>query len=194
MISGSSWAHASGAGYTFGGGVVRKFLEINGMKHILRAHQLCMEGYAVSFDNHLTTVWSAPNYCYRAGNSASILEVGPNEGEMYFNVFTEAPENGWDGPYNQQQGQNKVGNSFLITSENLEDDIGLFAATGIFLIGLCTSVFIVIYASHSCVRALLEMAPRVKMMPSVRAKRPVQPSYQLVLLPRSVYVLEWCYE
>jgi len=102
-----------GAGYTFGGGVVRKFLEINGMKHILRAHQLCMEGYAVSFDNHLTTVWSAPNYCYRAGNSASILEVGPNEGEMYFNVFTEAPENGWDGPYNQQQGQNKLPEYFL---------------------------------------------------------------------------------
>lgn len=36
-----------GAGYTFGGLVVKKFLEINNMEHILRAHQLCMEGYQV---------------------------------------------------------------------------------------------------------------------------------------------------
>jgi serine/threonine-protein phosphatase PPG1 len=54
-----------GAGYTFGSQVVRKFLGINGMAHILRAHQLCMEGYSVLFDNRLSTVWSAPNYCYR---------------------------------------------------------------------------------------------------------------------------------
>jgi hypothetical protein len=90
----------SGAGYTFGSGVVHKFLETNGMTHILRAHQLCMEGYASLFDNHLSTVWSAPNYCYRCGNSASILEVSPG-GKMYFNVFEAAPENERDGPSQQ---------------------------------------------------------------------------------------------
>ncbi|KAJ7761024.1 Metallo-dependent phosphatase-like protein [Mycena metata] len=89
-----------GAGFTFGAGVVHKFLEINGLSHILRAHQLCMEGYASLFDGHLSTVWSAPNYCYRCGNSASILEVGPEQ-SMYFNVFGAAPENERDGP-NQQ--------------------------------------------------------------------------------------------
>ena len=70
------------------------------MSHILRAHQLCMEGYASLFDGHLSTVWSAPNYCYRCGNSASILEVSPGEG-MYFNVFQAAPENDRDGPSHQ---------------------------------------------------------------------------------------------
>jgi serine/threonine-protein phosphatase PPG1 len=97
----------SGAGYTFGSGVVHKFLETNGMTHILRAHQLCMEGYASLFDNHLSTVWSAPNYCYRCGNSASILEVSPG-GKMYFNVFEAAPENERDGP-SQQAAQNAGG-------------------------------------------------------------------------------------
>ncbi|CAG8504309.1 11097_t:CDS:2 [Paraglomus brasilianum] len=81
-----------GAGYTFGGEVVKKFLHINGMSHILRAHQLCMEGYQVLYDDRLSTVWSAPNYCYRCGNMASILEVGVN-GERFFNVFDAAPEN-----------------------------------------------------------------------------------------------------
>ncbi|KIJ60013.1 hypothetical protein HYDPIDRAFT_161470 [Hydnomerulius pinastri MD-312] len=89
-----------GAGYTFGSGVVHKFLETNNMSHILRAHQLCMEGYSSLFDKHLSTVWSAPNYCYRCGNSASILEVGPGE-SMYFNVFEAAPENERDGPSHQ---------------------------------------------------------------------------------------------
>lgn len=104
-----------GAGYTFGSGVVHKFLETNNMSHILRAHQLCMEGYSSLFDKHLSTVWSAPNYCYRCGNSASILEVGPGE-RMYFNVFDAAPENDRDGP-NQQVSQNvggKVRHYFLL--------------------------------------------------------------------------------
>lgn len=78
---------------------------MNGMTHILRAHQLCMEGFSVLFDNHLSTVWSAPNYCYRCGNSASILEVGPNN-SMHFNVFEAAPENERDGPNQQQAAQN----------------------------------------------------------------------------------------
>lgn len=35
------------------------------MNHVLRAHQLCMEGYSVLYNDQLSTVWSAPNYCYR---------------------------------------------------------------------------------------------------------------------------------
>jgi len=75
------------------------------MRHILRAHQLCNEGYQVPvplrllclkakvlFNNRLSTVWSAPNYCYRCGNRASICEVSDN-GSMSFNVFDESPEN-----------------------------------------------------------------------------------------------------
>ena len=108
----------SGAGYTFGSGVVYKFLETNQMSHILRAHQLCMEGYTSLFDEHLSTVWSAPNYCYRCGNSASILEVGPG-GSMFFNVFQAAPENERDGPSHQaaQSAGGKVRQALLYFSK-----------------------------------------------------------------------------
>ena len=70
----------------------KSFSAVNGMSHILRAHQLCQEGYQVLYDDRLSTVWSAPNYCYRCGNMASVLEVS-DTGERFFNVFDAAPEN-----------------------------------------------------------------------------------------------------
>eukprot|EP01112_Ceratiomyxa_fruticulosa_P019983 TRINITY_DN667_c0_g1_i1.p1 TRINITY_DN667_c0_g1~~TRINITY_DN667_c0_g1_i1.p1 ORF type:complete len:309 (+),score=54.01 TRINITY_DN667_c0_g1_i1:222-1148(+) len=80
-----------GAGYTFGQDVVAKFLKVNKVEHILRAHQLCMDGYQVLFNNRLSTVWSAPNYCYRCGNVAAIVEISEGT-EKYYNTFTAAPE------------------------------------------------------------------------------------------------------
>jgi serine/threonine-protein phosphatase PPG1 len=81
-----------GAGYTFGAQVVKKFLAVNNMNHILRAHQLCQEGHQVLYDDRLSTVWSAPNYCGRCGNLASVLEVR-EDGYRSFNTFAAAPEN-----------------------------------------------------------------------------------------------------
>jgi hypothetical protein len=48
----------------------------------------------------LSTVWSAPNYCYRAGNLASILEISPSL-ERYFNVFGPCPEEHREGNISQ---------------------------------------------------------------------------------------------
>ena len=67
-----------GAGVIFGSQLVEKFLNTNKFNMIVRAHQLIMEGYRIHFNGKLFTVWSAPNYCYRCNNLASIMKLDAN--------------------------------------------------------------------------------------------------------------------
>ena len=76
-----------GAGWLFGGKVTAEFNHINGLDLVARAHQLGMDGYQFWVkEKSLVTVWSAPNYCYRCGNIASILKVGENM-DRDFEIF-----------------------------------------------------------------------------------------------------------
>ncbi|KAK9808048.1 hypothetical protein WJX73_009001 [Symbiochloris irregularis] len=80
-----------GAGYLFGGDICTQFNQDNKVEVVARAHQLVMEGYKWMFGQQLVTVWSAPNYCYRCGNVAAILEL---DGALNknFKVFEAAPQ------------------------------------------------------------------------------------------------------
>lgn len=72
-----------------------------GLQLICRAHQLVQQGLKYMFQpvteeedskGRLVTVWSAPNYCYRCGNVASILCFDDNLNQQV-KYFTETEEN-----------------------------------------------------------------------------------------------------
>jgi diadenosine tetraphosphatase ApaH/serine/threonine PP2A family protein phosphatase len=86
-------ASKRGLGYLFGGDVTQKFILLNRLTHVTRAHQLAMKGYEVHFGGLASTVWSAPNYMYRSGNLASVMRVSHNEKDfsLWFNIFDAVP-------------------------------------------------------------------------------------------------------
>eukprot|EP00769_Ergobibamus_cyprinoides_P000242 gnl/Ergobibamus_cyprinoides/1234.p5 GENE.gnl/Ergobibamus_cyprinoides/1234~~gnl/Ergobibamus_cyprinoides/1234.p5 ORF type:complete len:103 (+),score=27.80 gnl/Ergobibamus_cyprinoides/1234:329-637(+) len=74
----------------FGITPTNEFCFLNDVDFIVRAHQVAYEGYQEWFDGKLFTVWSAPDYCYRTGNKASVMRYdGP--GRHSFSVFTAVP-------------------------------------------------------------------------------------------------------
>ncbi|XP_063234466.1 serine/threonine-protein phosphatase 4 catalytic subunit-like isoform X1 [Bacillus rossius redtenbacheri] len=92
-----------GAGYLFGADIVQEFNTMNNIDIVCRAHQLVMEGYKWHFTETLLTVWSAPNYCYRCGNVAAILELSENL-HPEFIIFEAAPnDNRGSQPFRKQQ-------------------------------------------------------------------------------------------
>ena len=78
-----------------------QFNHVNSLSLIARAHQLVQEGYKYMFapENNLVTVWSAPNYCYRCGNVASVMEV--REGGVVdkdsFKIFEAGAQSSFSG-------------------------------------------------------------------------------------------------
>jgi diadenosine tetraphosphatase ApaH/serine/threonine PP2A family protein phosphatase len=86
----NDWEPSSrGAGYTFGEGAVDKFNEANNIYRIYRGHQLCMDGFRYQFNKKIVTVWSAPNYCGRSGNLASVCQLDDDMNESFI-IFKES--------------------------------------------------------------------------------------------------------
>ncbi|KAL8409522.1 hypothetical protein RB594_007820 [Gaeumannomyces avenae] len=111
-----TWAVSPrGAGWLFGDKVATEFNHVNRLQTIARAHQLVNEGYKVRRlepleqpsigtcsnpvivvqyhfpEKSVVTVWSAPNYCYRCGNVASIMAVD-RDLNTKFSIFSAVPD------------------------------------------------------------------------------------------------------
>eukprot|EP01084_Bolivina_argentea_P098869 177735_1 len=79
-----------GAGYTFGQDISEQYNHNNGLTLISRAHQLVMDGFNWSHGQNVITIFSAPNYCYRCGNQAAIMELDEHL-QKTFLQFDPAP-------------------------------------------------------------------------------------------------------
>jgi serine/threonine-protein phosphatase PPG1 len=92
MISNSKGFSFSqrGPGCVFGADKVQSFIHGNQLDHIVRSHQLCMDGYQTIFNGSLTTIWSAPNFVNKCSNVACIIEVDEKL-QRFHNIYTEAP-------------------------------------------------------------------------------------------------------
>ena len=97
-----------GAGYTFGADISEQFNHNNGLKLIARAHQLVMEGYNWCHDRNVVTIFSAPNYCYRCGNQAAIMEIDEHL-KYTFLQFDPAPNQ----MVQEKDGPRKIPDYFL---------------------------------------------------------------------------------
>lgn len=81
-----------GAGYTFGQDITEQFNHTNGLDLVARAHQLVMEGYQWAHNRGIVTIFSAPNYCYRCGNQAAIMEVDEH---MKYTLYVNKVSPNW---------------------------------------------------------------------------------------------------
>ncbi len=73
--------------------MVENFEQLNKIQLITRAYQLILERYKMRFNDNLITIWSAPNYCYRCGNLAAIMEIDENM-KYELQTFEPAPRRG----------------------------------------------------------------------------------------------------
>lgn len=70
------WGYNSrGVSYTFGGDVIRDFLQQHDLELICRAHQVVEDGYEFQAQRGLVTIFSAPNYCGEFDNAGGMMVV-----------------------------------------------------------------------------------------------------------------------
>lgn len=65
-----------GSGYFFGENALKKFLDDNSLKVLIRSHEMCMDGFNQPFENKSIcyTVFSNSNYC-NFGNKGAVITV-----------------------------------------------------------------------------------------------------------------------
>ena len=77
-----------GVGLTFGPDITANFLDTNGLKMIVRSHEVKDEGYLVEHNGRLVTISSAPNYCDQMGNKGAVIAFDAEESNPTYHQFT----------------------------------------------------------------------------------------------------------
>ncbi len=52
-----------------------RFLDANGLTHLIRSHEVKQEGYELMHGGKVITVFSAPNYCDQVGNKGAFIRI-----------------------------------------------------------------------------------------------------------------------
>jgi len=80
-----------GVGVAFGEDVTENFLETNGLKLVIRSHEMKEEGYEVEHGGKCITVFSAPNYCDQMGNKGAFIKLDGKTMTPKFTSFNAVP-------------------------------------------------------------------------------------------------------
>lgn len=99
------------------------------------------------FDEALVTVWSAPNYCYRCGNMASILTIN-SDGGRNFTVYDAAEENDRDRAITKRK-MVRISLFSLKSSEDMRRVL-IYTFRGVECLTLYDQCFAIDSCIHSC--------------------------------------------
>lgn len=80
-----------GVGVAFGQDVTENFLETNGLKLIIRSHEMKEGGYEIEHSGKLVTVFSAPNYCDQMGNKGAFIRLDGKTMTPKYTAFSAVP-------------------------------------------------------------------------------------------------------
>ncbi|CAG9466709.1 unnamed protein product [Pedinophyceae sp. YPF-701] len=80
-----------GTGTQFGPDVTKAFLERNGLKLLVRSHEVKEDGYEIAHDGYCVTVFSAPNYCDQMGNKGAFIRFTAPDMVPKFTQFDAVP-------------------------------------------------------------------------------------------------------
>lgn len=80
-----------GTGVQFGADITKRFLEQNGLKLLVRSHEVKEEGYEVQHDGYCITLFSAPNYVDTMGNKGAYIRFEAPSFEPQISTFTAVP-------------------------------------------------------------------------------------------------------
>ncbi|MEN2495736.1 MAG: Serine/threonine-protein phosphatase PP1-gamma catalytic subunit [Marteilia pararefringens] len=107
-----------GVSYTFGPDVFDQFLKHYDFDLMVRAHQVCEDGYEFFNTQSGVTIFSAPNYCGEFDNAGAALVVTENL-ECSFRILTATPRDVYRNQYVMPTlNQLKYSESLLVPPED----------------------------------------------------------------------------